>query len=279
MRLVHALGAAVAATTLVASVAKATLTMSLVPVPTAVANARSFDLKVTQSGGEKWNVTTLQATLGTTGGLSGSFYTPAGHSNINFPASPPSDTSFTTPRFAESGDISHIDILGTSDYPANLGLGTVPTVGPTSLNIAWGDHNASDPGTTGAAGTYTVTHLTVVGNTGGFLSGYSAGTSGNTAQVFSNLYLPILGDTDANHTVDLQDLFNVQNNFGLNASGDANSDGTTDLSDLFAVQNQFGNTLAGPGAALGSLVPEPASMSAILLGSLSVVARRRRITR
>ena len=73
MRWIHAVAAAVAATGLVTSVAKATLTVSLVPVPITAAaksadspnldNARTYDLKVTQTG-EKWNVGGLQTTLG-----------------------------------------------------------------------------------------------------------------------------------------------------------------------------------------------------------------------
>jgi len=268
---------------LVASVAKATLTMSLVPVATAVANARSFDLKVTQTG-EKWDVTTMQTTLAGAAdgvGLSGTFYTPAGHSNINFPASPPSDTSFTTPRFAESADISHIDILGTSDYPANAGLGTTPTVGPTTLNIAWGDHNASDPGTTGAAGTYTVAHLTVVGTTGGYINGYSAGTSGNTAQTFANLYLPIQGDVNLDHLVNQNDLNvvlgNWQNTVGVGyATGDVNLDGIVNQNDLNQILGAWQNSINAPaGAALGALVPEPGMLSLIGVAALAAFRRRR----
>src|SRR5256885_1763701 len=82
MRWIHAVAAAVAATGLATSVAKATLTVSLVPIPITAAaktadpnlnDARAFDMKVTQTG-EKWNVTTMQGSLGATGNLSGSFY-------------------------------------------------------------------------------------------------------------------------------------------------------------------------------------------------------------
>src|SRR4051812_8938059 len=82
MRWIHAVAAAVAATGLATSVAKATLTVSLVQIPItsqAVAadsnltGARAFDLRVTQTG-ERWNVTTMQFALGSGGGLSGSLY-------------------------------------------------------------------------------------------------------------------------------------------------------------------------------------------------------------
>src|SRR4051812_30096101 len=93
MRLVHALGAAVAATTLVSSVAQATLSVSLVqiPVPSGVATAiagnattpvRTFQLKVTQAGGEKFDVGNMQFNLASGGGLSGYLYgDPTVHDN------------------------------------------------------------------------------------------------------------------------------------------------------------------------------------------------------
>src|SRR4051812_21981927 len=89
MRWVHALGAAVAATTLVGSVAKATLSVSLVPVavnPTAAAaisgnTVRTFQLQVSQSAGEKWNVGSMKLTLANAGGLSGYFYAAPNHDN------------------------------------------------------------------------------------------------------------------------------------------------------------------------------------------------------
>src|SRR6476661_6399459 len=93
MRLVHALGAAVAATALVSSVAKATVTMSLVPInvnSTAAntinggtgASVRTYQLKVTQTAGEKWDVGSMKLTLASNPGISGYLYAdPTIHSN------------------------------------------------------------------------------------------------------------------------------------------------------------------------------------------------------
>jgi hypothetical protein len=68
------------------------------------------------------------------------------------------------------------------------------------------------------------------------------------------------GDTDHDGDIDLQDLFNVQNNFGLPsppAIGDTDGDGEIDLQDLFNVQNAFGLNL---GAGQFASVPEPLSL-------------------
>src|SRR2546423_7809324 len=83
MRWIHAIGAlAVAATMFMVSAAHATLTVSVVklPIPQAaktadpnLVGARSYDLRVTQTG-ERWNVTTMQFALGATGNLSGTLY-------------------------------------------------------------------------------------------------------------------------------------------------------------------------------------------------------------
>ena len=90
MRWVHALGAAVAATTLVGTTAKAVLSVGLVSVPvnaTAAATigggqtVRTFDLQVTQTGTEKFNVANLQLTLASAGGLSGYLYASPNHNN------------------------------------------------------------------------------------------------------------------------------------------------------------------------------------------------------
>jgi len=307
MRLVHALGAAVAATTLVASVAQATLTLSVVPIVVRFddparsngypANARSFNLMVNQSGGEKWDVATLQTTLAqvNSGGvnLSGTFYNPASHSDIQFPASPAYDTAFTTPRFAETQNIGHIDLLGKSDYPANSGAGT-PITGATApnnaLNLAWGDKLGNDAGTViTQPGSYKIATLTVVGNTGGFLNGYLAGNANiNTAQFFTNVRLPIAGDTNSDGAVDGTD-FNVwfanlgnhdnpgdPNDHTLFA-GDMNQDGQVDGTDFNIWFGNLGNHLEpAPGAALGSVVPEPMSLSLLAMGGLGFLSRRRR---
>jgi hypothetical protein len=50
----------------------------------------------------------------------------------------------------------------------------------------------------------------------------------------------VLGDTDGDGDVDLEDLNNVRNHFGGQGQGDADGDGDVDLADLNAVRNNFG---------------------------------------
>jgi len=85
----------------------------------------------------------------------------------------------------------------------------------------------------------------------------------------------VLGDTDDDGDVDLDDLNAVRNNFG--ATGEVGStvgdafpfDGTVDLDDLNAVRNNFG-------AAAGSAVPEPAAWVLGLIGLTAAGLLRRR---
>jgi len=79
------------------------------------------------------------------------------------------------------------------------------------------------------------------------------------------LLLP--GDTNADGTVDIQDLNNVHNNFGGAGLGDTNNDGTIDIVDLNNVRNFFGTT--APQA-----VPEPATVGLLLIGLALFPARR-----
>src|SRR5581483_2596830 len=117
MRWVHALGAAVAATTLVGSTVKAVLSMSLVqvPVPGSVASqissspVRTYQLQVTQTASEKFNVANLQLTLASGSGLSGYLYaspnTVGGvNPNVTGDSSTvdPYSTYVTTPAFEQT---------------------------------------------------------------------------------------------------------------------------------------------------------------------------------
>ena len=96
------------------------------------------------------------------------------------------------------------------------------------------------------------------------------------------MYLPILGDTGLDGVVGLGDLNDVENNFGgATSTGDTNADGIVGLADLNNVENNFGGSISytppPAGVALGSLVPEPASMLA--LGAMGLMALRRRNAR
>lgn len=66
----------------------------------------------------------------------------------------------------------------------------------------------------------------------------------------------ILGDTNDDGQVNLDDLNNVRNFFGGGAEGDADGDGDTDLDDLNAVRNNFGQGGAPANSTLASPVTE-----------------------
>lgn len=75
----------------------------------------------------------------------------------------------------------------------------------------------------------------------------------------------VIGDTDDDGDVDLDDLNNVRNNFGGSEDGDADGDNDTDLDDLNAVRNNFGATSGA------SALPEPTS-AALLAIAISFFA-------
>jgi len=260
MRLVHALGAAVAATTLVASVAQATITMSLVPIPVDAGAAatigggqtvRTFQLRATQTG-EKWDVGSMEVTLAANAKLSGYFYAdPTVHSNATGenksylnPGQTPSSPSFydtyvTTPVFNASPTAgtaaTNLNVPGSSDFP---GVGTatqtptVPQTGSNSagsnqtLDIVWGDPRGVQSAL--PDGSYTVAQFTIVGNTGAFLRGYSGGSSAaNTAQYFTNNGTgPIAAST-------------AQGLMYIPIRGDVNLDGAVDQLDINAMLAHF----------------------------------------
>lgn len=97
------------------------------------------------------------------------------------------------------------------------------------------------------------------------------------ADVTPAAFVHLTGDTNNDGVVDLTDLNNVLNNFGVSATGnpgDDNGDGTVDLTDLNDVLNNFGTH--SPAASGLSVVPEPASLSLLAVGATALLARRRR---
>ena len=98
----------------------------------------------------------------------------------------------------------------------------------------------------------------------------------------------LLGDTNIDGRVDLNDLNTVLNNLGTLNTGwvAGNFDGaaTIDLNDLNDVLNQLGTTYANSSSVLAaesllaspSNVPEPASLLIASVGALALTARRRR---
>ncbi len=81
----------------------------------------------------------------------------------------------------------------------------------------------------------------------------------------------VAGDTDADGDVDLEDLNNVRNNFGVAGPtgtliGDAQPyDGQVDLNDLNSVRNHFG-------VGTPPQVPEPDSLRVLVVGAIAIAA-------
>jgi len=279
MRWVHALGAAVAATTLVSEVAQATLALSLTPITVngaatgsinggSGAPVRTYQLKVVQTLGEKWNVGNLQVTLGGGGGLAGYFYAAPGgdhdpvagllrNNNINnvFPATDPNfyDTMVSTPQFdvTPTGTVqgANLNVTGSADWPVGPGTinpAKITTAGNTNsgnqtLNIVWGD-KAGNQATTATDGTvsYLIGQFTIVGNTGAFLKGYIGGTAASNTPIY---FTP----NNATGALGTQLAALNSGNGGvvyLPILGDADRDGAVGGGDVTIARNNFGTSQA-----------------------------------
>jgi hypothetical protein len=81
----------------------------------------------------------------------------------------------------------------------------------------------------------------------------------------------LLGDTNGDGQVNLDDLNNVRNNFGSTGFGDATGDGVVDLDDLNAVRNNFGVSSGG-----ANPVPEPGTFALAALTGIAALAFFRR---
>lgn len=115
--------------------------------------------------------------------------------------------------------------------------------GATILDFIYDD--AWQPTTDGTGNSLVIVDLGAATDAWGTAAGWRAsrtihGSPGKSDDL-------MLGDTDGDGQVGLDDLNNVRNHFGGGATGDADHDGDTDLDDLNAVRNNFGASLA-PGA-------------------------------
>ncbi len=130
-----------------------------------------------------------------------------------------------------------------------------PTLDGTKLEIDGNNPNAL-PGDTlnvDLAGVAAPVHL--IGDTGSglFVSNDHATINYQEIETVNSLgqapLEQLLGDTNGDDMVDLQDLNNVRNNFGQSGpgvQGDTDFDGDVDLNDLNNVRNGFGNSSSSP---------------------------------
>ena len=286
MRYSHVLGAAVVSLA-AAMTAQAGMSVSLVGVNNTAASfangERTFDLKVTTTSGTKWSSADLQFNgigLANTGNFAGTafFNLPSGDAdivNLAGAGSAAFDTGMTSPLGGAG-----VSVLGKAQYPVESGVGAAvfsSTATPTNdIDVAWGDFNAN-----GAVdGTYTIARFTVVGNGGAYLTGRVGATNNSIAPVdFTNLYMPILGDTNADGIVNAVDFTDVLNNLGNPGGvGDTNYDDTVNAIDFTNVLNNLGNDIATvplPGGTLGAVVPEPTSLGFVGVVAMGFLARRR----
>jgi len=280
--------------------------------------ARTFEVDVTTSAGEKWTFGSMRTTAG--GGSTatapldfGTFYVPTTanssigqeslwattgtrHTYNDTFVTAPSPTGSPDPltgNGATSG--SRVTILGKSDYPTNqTGSAIMPAASNAAdtLDITWGDQQA----VAGNApnGTYGVARFTTEGISAGRVVGHIGGTAHNfTDQTFS-FEIPVPFDFNHDGFGDASDLPDAQlliaGNYDAYVAkyptadpnyflyvGDLNGDGFVDASDI--PQYQFVIAGGGPAgvAALGALVPEPATLSALCVGALALASRRRRV--
>jgi hypothetical protein len=88
----------------------------------------------------------------------------------------------------------------------------------------------------------------------------------------------LMGDSNLDGTVDSGDFNQLANAFNSSGqhwfTGDFNYDGIVNALDFNAIASNFGSSLAAP--ALGSVVPEPATIAAMMLAPLFFVRRRSR---
>ena len=85
----------------------------------------------------------------------------------------------------------------------------------------------------------------------------------------------LTADFNINGTADAKDLEIWENSYGKNRGGDADGNGVTDGDDFLAWQRET-RVPAPPVVAVQAIVPEPASVSLLLVSAAVFVARRRR---
>jgi len=284
MRYSHVLGAAVVGLA-AATVAEAGLSVSLVRTPISAAaraadptglqlgRSRTFDLLVTADGADKWASGDLQVSLSANG--SGALYSPVGGSDIEQTAVADNilfDTYVTT-----AAKVNAPSLLGKAQYPVESGTGTY-SMTTTALDVAWGDLSAA----ANAQSSGRVARMTISGMKGMTVGGRVGATNNTVAPQTFAITVPVFGDIDGNGSANNQDinpfialLLGGTPTQAQIWAGDFDDNGVINNQDI----NGFVGALVSPGplpSALGSVVPEPTSLSLAALGCVALVRRVRR---
>ncbi len=186
-------------------------------------------------------------------------------------------------------------LLGASDKFATLTLGGTTNnwtgalnlgsnklvVEPTAANKPAALSNAQNQAATGAISSSTLPAgfgIAVIDNAA--LATPFTTFSGQSADTNSLLIAPeLLGDTNADGSVDLTDLSTILNNFGATTpawtAGNFDGAPTIDLTDLSDVLNNFGASNPSANAA-PMAAPEPASLAVLSLAALPLLRTKRR---
>ena len=216
-------------------------------------------------------------TIATTGSLTSTSITVAQNAALNLTAG---SNLPNTANVTANGTVA----LGASDTFASLTLGGATNnwtgalnlagnklvIKPTAGNKATALANAQNQAATGAISSSTLSAsfgVAVIDNAALVTPFTTFG--GQSVDANSLLLAPeLLGDSNADGTVDLTDLSTVLNNFGATTaswtSGNFDGQSTIDLTDLSDVLNNFGQTNANasidPAAPGIAAAPEPASL-------------------
>ena len=87
------------------------------------------------------------------------------------------------------------------------------------------------------------------------------------------IYTTLDGDTDGDGKVDLQDMFNLRNNYQTGRNlGDTNGDGVVDEVDLLRIRKAFGKNQSSVSTAA---IPEPSSIGLLLLAGAWQIRRKK----
>jgi Dockerin type I domain len=166
------------------------------------------------------------------------------------------------------------------DYPTSSPINGVRTLLASGAN--GGQWNGTGIDSTAANTASTSGHPTALGYAEA--SQLSASTFGGTTLDGTDVVVGYVfaGDANMDGTVSTADFMALANNFNYNGSsptwmkGDFNYDGKVNALDFNLLATNFGQTLSVSAPALGSLVPEPASLGMLALAAGAMLGRRRR---